>query len=196
MRFKPSFENLSMDDLSADRLYNNAVQYKKEGKFELAAKTFRKALEVDSKHCPSLLGLGSLIKEHPEVQIGVEDHRLLLTAVTRQVCCPPELKKATLAINAIHRMTNAVKLTALKKDSEASINISSLKRDSEASVVNFPPMKKRDSQVSVKRDSEASTPFLTDMNQLQKEIPFQTQTGRDMPSPFLNRISARMVRVK
>jgi hypothetical protein len=109
---------LTRDDLetmSVDQLYNTAVKLKRSNDLEFAADAFRKALQVDKDHVPSLIGLGSLLKEHPELNVGSEDPVVLLTKVTRHVCCPPEIKKATIAITAVHRMMKAAKQTADKK---------------------------------------------------------------------------------
>ena len=104
-----------LETMSVDQLYNTAVKLKKSNDLEFAADVFRKALLVDKEHVPSLIGLGTLLKEHPELIVGSEDSVVLLTKVTRHVCCPPEIKKATIAITAVHRMMKAAKQTADKK---------------------------------------------------------------------------------
>jgi hypothetical protein len=104
-----------LDTMSVDLLYNTAVKLKKSNDLEFAADAFRKALQVDKEHVPSLIGLGTLLKDHPELIVGSEDPVVFLTKVTRHVCCPPEIKKATIAITAVHRMMKAVKQTADKK---------------------------------------------------------------------------------
>eukprot|EP00291_Cryptomonas_curvata_P015365 CAMPEP_0172152204 /NCGR_PEP_ID=MMETSP1050-20130122/700_1 /TAXON_ID=233186 /ORGANISM="Cryptomonas curvata, Strain CCAP979/52" /LENGTH=127 /DNA_ID=CAMNT_0012820485 /DNA_START=12 /DNA_END=395 /DNA_ORIENTATION=+ len=101
--------------MSVDQLYNIAVKLKKNNDLEFAADAFRKALIVDKDHVPSLIGLGTLLREHPELVVGSEDAVVLLTKVTRHVCCPPEIKKATIAITAVHRMMKAAKQTADQK---------------------------------------------------------------------------------
>ena len=100
------------ETLSADHLYNSAVKLKKSSEFELAADAFRKALQVDKDHVPSLVGLGSLLMEHPNLIIDPEDPVVLLTKVARHICCPPEIKRATIAITAVNRMMKAAKQTA------------------------------------------------------------------------------------
>ena len=104
-----------LETMSVDQLYNTAVKLKKSNDLEFAADVFRKALLVDKEHVPSLIGLGTLLKEHPELIVGSEDSVVLLTKVTRHVCCPPEIKKATIAITAVHRMMKAAKQTADSK---------------------------------------------------------------------------------
>ena len=107
-------EKLTRDDLeymSVDHLYNTGVQLKKRDDLEFAADAFRKALTLDKEHVPSLIGLGTLLRDHPELSVGSEDSLSLLNRVTRHVCCPPEIKKATIAITAVHRMMKAAKQT-------------------------------------------------------------------------------------
>ena len=103
------------DSMSVDQLYNMAVKLKKQNNLQVAADTFRNALQIDKEHVPSLIGLGTLLKDHPELIVGSEDPLALLTRVTRHVCCPPEIKKATIAITAVHRMMKASKQTAEQK---------------------------------------------------------------------------------
>ena len=117
--------------MSVDQLYNTAVQLKKRNDLQPAADTFRAALQLDKEHVPSLIGLGTLLKDHPELILGSEDPVALLTRVTRHVCCPPEIKKATIAITAVHRMMKASKQTALQKKNAAE-QASSISRDGAA----------------------------------------------------------------
>ena len=103
---------VNLETMSADLLYNNAVKLKKANDFELAADAFRKALQADKDHVPSQIGLGSLLMEHPDLIVGSDDPVVLLTQVARRICCPPEIKKATITIMAVNRMMKAAKQTA------------------------------------------------------------------------------------
>ena len=50
--------------------------------------------------------------EHPELIVGSDDPAVMLTKVARQICCPPERKKAKMEITVVNRMMKAAKQTA------------------------------------------------------------------------------------
>ena len=62
----------------------------------------------------SLVGMGTLLKEHPELQqTSAEDSVSYLNHASRSVCCPPELVKAVNVASAASRCTNHTKSKTL-----------------------------------------------------------------------------------
>lgn len=77
---------ISLDNMSVDRLYNTAVAFRKNKNFERAEEAFRKALDLDKNHVPSLMGLAFLIQTKDPAA-----SKALFNRATGFICGPPSL---------------------------------------------------------------------------------------------------------
>ena len=105
-----------MEEMSLDRIYNTGVRLKREGKYADAVCAFRRGLQRDKDHVPTLVGLGSLLREHPELQPpDTGDYSALLNRASYHVTCPPELKKAATVVIAANRFLQGTTRAKLLK---------------------------------------------------------------------------------
>jgi tetratricopeptide (TPR) repeat protein len=78
--------NISLDNMSVDRLYNTAVTFRKNKNIERAEEAFRKALDSDNNHVPTLLGLATLLQTKDPAE-----SKALFNRATGFICGPPSL---------------------------------------------------------------------------------------------------------
>ena len=79
-------DSISLENMSVDRLYNTAVAFRRNKSIDRAEEAFRKALEKDKNHVPSLMGLASLIQSKDP-----SESKVLFNRATGFICGPPSL---------------------------------------------------------------------------------------------------------